>query len=79
MLFSEEHPLLTSFSRELFAFLYEQLCALDVYIEGMEQRMQRVFAGNERCQRIAAVAGLGLVIFGQTASSRAGSADEANL
>jgi transposase len=28
-LFSEEHPLLTAFSRELFASLYEELCALD--------------------------------------------------
>jgi transposase len=42
-LFSEDHPLLTSFSRELFASLYEELCALDERIRDMEARIQRVF------------------------------------
>lgn len=37
-LFSEEHPLLTPFSRELFASLYEELCALDQRIQAMEDR-----------------------------------------
>jgi transposase len=60
-LFSEDHPLLTSFSRELFASLYEELCALDERIEALGKRMQRVFAGNERCQRIAEVEGVGPV------------------
>ena len=32
-LFCEEHPLLTPFSRELFASLYEELCALDQRIK----------------------------------------------
>jgi len=61
VLFSEEHPLLTFFSRELFASLYEELCALDERIEAMEERIQRVFAGNERCQKIAAIEGVGPV------------------
>ena len=58
-LFSEDHPLLTSFSRELFASLYEELCALDERVQAMEQRIQRVFANNEQCQKIAAVEGVG--------------------
>ena len=61
-LFSEEHPLLTSFSRELFASLYEELCALDQRIQAMEERIQRVFAANEQCQRIAAIEGVGPLI-----------------
>jgi transposase len=59
MLFSEDHPLLTGFSRELFASLYEELCALDQRIQAMEERIQRVFKNNEQCQRIAAVEGVG--------------------
>jgi transposase len=58
-LFSEDHPLLTSFSRELFASLYEELCALDERIQAMEVRIQRVFSTNDRCQRIAAIEGVG--------------------
>lgn len=58
-LFSEDHPLLTSFSRELFASLYEELCALDERIQAMEQRIQRVFANNEQCQKLAAIEGVG--------------------
>jgi transposase len=58
-LFSEDHPLLTSFSRELFASLHEELCALDQRIQAMEERIQRVFRNNEHCQRIAAVEGIG--------------------
>ena len=58
-LFSEDHPLLTSFSRELFASLYEELCAIDQRIQAMEERIQRVFKDNEACQKIAAVEGIG--------------------
>ena len=58
-LFSEDHPLLTTFSRELFAALYEELCALDERIQAMEVRIQRVFSANDRCQRIAAIEGVG--------------------
>jgi transposase len=57
-LFSEDHPLLTSYSRDLFASLYEELCALDERIQAMEQRIQRVFANNEQCQKIAANEGV---------------------
>jgi transposase len=35
-LFSEDHPLLTSFGRGLLASLYEELCVLDGRIEAME-------------------------------------------
>ncbi len=58
-LFSEDHPLLTPFSRELFASLYEELCAVDQRIQAMEERVQRVFTANEQCQRIAAIEGVG--------------------
>lgn len=61
-LFSEEHPLLTSFSRELFASLYEELCTLDQRIQAMEERIQRVFVANEQCQRLAAIEGVGPLI-----------------
>jgi transposase len=61
-LFSEEHALLTSFSRELFASLYEELCVLDQRIQAMEDRIQRVFSSHEQCQRIAAVEGVGPLI-----------------
>ncbi len=59
IMFSEDHPLLTSFSRELFASLYEELCTLDERIQAMETRIQRVFSTNDRCQRIAAIEGVG--------------------
>jgi transposase len=61
-LFAEEHPLLTAFSRELFASLYEELCALDQRIQAMEGRIQRVFQNNVQCQKIAAVEGVGPLI-----------------
>lgn len=61
-LFSEEHPLLTSFSREHLASLYEELCALDQRIQAMEERIQRVFASNEQCRRLAAIEGVGPLI-----------------
>ena len=61
-LFSEQHLLLTAFSRELFASLYEELCALDQRIQAMEERIQRVFSDNEQCQRIAAIEGVGPLI-----------------
>jgi transposase len=61
-LFAEDHPLLTAFSRELFASLYEELCAIDQRIQAMEERIQRVFRANEQCQKIAAVEGVGPLI-----------------
>jgi transposase len=59
LIFSEDHPLLTSFSRELFASLYEELCTLDERIQAMEAKIQRVFSASDRCQRIAAIEGVG--------------------
>jgi transposase len=61
LIFSEDHPLLTSFSRELFASLYEELCTLDERIQAMEAKIQRVFSANDRCQQIAAIEGVGPV------------------
>ncbi len=60
-LFSEEHPLLTSFARELFAGLYEELCVIDTRIQAMEQRIQDSFDANGLCQKIAQVEGIGPV------------------
>jgi transposase len=40
LIFSEDHPLLTSFSRELFASLYEELCTLDERIQAWRQRFR---------------------------------------
>jgi transposase len=58
-LFAEDHPLLTPFSRELFASLYEELCGIDERVQAMEQRVQRVFQANDQCQKIAAIEGVG--------------------
>lgn len=61
-LIAQEHPQLTPFARELFLSLYEELCALDRRIQAAEERIQRVFAEQEDCQRIAAVEGVGPMI-----------------
>src|SRR5438445_1190865 len=61
-LFSEEHPLLTPFARELFAGLYHELCAIDERIQSLEQRIQASFESNSLCQKIAEVEGVGPVI-----------------
>lgn len=61
-IFSDEHDLLTSFSRELFASLYEELCALDQRIGAIDERIQRVFARTEQCQKLAAIEGVGPLI-----------------
>lgn len=52
--------MLTVFSRELCASLYEEFCALDQRIQTMEERIQRVFRNNAQCQKITAVGGLGV-------------------
>jgi transposase len=56
------HPQLTSFAQELFASLYEELCAIDDRVEAMQTRISRVFASQEACQKIAAVEGVGPLI-----------------
>lgn len=61
-LIAEEHPQLTSFDREFFLSLYEELCALDRRIQAVDKRIQRVFEEQESCQRIAAVEGVGPMI-----------------
>jgi transposase len=61
-LFSEPHPLLSDFARELMAGLYEELCAIEERIRGLEQRIQTCFKSNDLCQRIAEVEGVGPVI-----------------
>jgi transposase len=56
------HPQLTSFAQELFASLYEELCAIDDRVEAMQARISRVFADHEACQKIAEVEGVGPLI-----------------
>lgn len=56
------HPQLTSFAQELFASLYEELCAIDDRVEAMQVRISRVFASHEACQKIAEVEGVGPLI-----------------
>lgn len=56
------HPQLTSFAQELFASLYEELCAIDDRLEAMQARISRVFASQEPCQKIAEVEGVGPLI-----------------
>src|ERR1051325_11288485 len=58
-LFSDEHPLLSTFARELLADLYQELCALDQRIQALEGKIQASFAANALCQKIAKVEGVG--------------------
>jgi len=50
---------LTAFGRELFAGLYQELVHLDERIRTCDEQMDRVFKGNEVCQRLAEVEGIG--------------------
>ncbi len=61
-LFSEEHPLLSSFARELLAGLYDELRVLEERIQSLEERIRAIFRSNDLCQKIAAVEGVGPVI-----------------
>jgi transposase len=61
-LFSEEHPLLSGFARELLADLYQELSALDRRIQALEGKIQASFEANALCQKIAEVEGVGPVI-----------------
>ncbi len=61
-LFSEAHPLLSSFAQELLAGLYDELCQLDQRIQALEQRIRTSFDNNDLCQRISEVEGVGPVI-----------------
>jgi transposase len=61
-MFSEEHPLLSRFARELLADLYQELCALDRRLHFLEGKIQTSFADHALCQKIAHVEGVGPVI-----------------
>ena len=50
---------LTAFARETFAELYAQLTELDVRIERVTHRVERVFRAHPVCQKLAAVPGIG--------------------
>lgn len=50
LIIEEDSPLLTGLRRRLFAFLYEELCALEERIGGLEKQLQRVFQRNELCR-----------------------------
>jgi transposase len=56
-----EETRLTSFARETFFGLYEQLGDLDQRIAKVNQRLERIFREHPVCRKIAAVPGIGLL------------------
>jgi transposase len=52
---------LSSFAKELFALMYEELCALDERITSLEAKLKQMFLFNLLCQRISAIEGIGPV------------------
>ena len=50
---------LTSFARETFSELYEQLVALEQRIAKVNQRLERLFRTHPICRKLAAVPGIG--------------------
>jgi len=52
---------LTGFGRRLFNSLYDELTDLEDKIEAADRQIQLAFQGNEDCQRIGAVEGIGPV------------------
>ena len=46
---------LSSFAKDLFASMYEELCALDERITSLETKLKQVFLSNPLCQRISAI------------------------
>ena len=50
---------LTSFSRRLFASLYDELLSLEEKIGALDEQIESVFQASEPCQRVAAVEGIG--------------------
>jgi transposase len=58
----EQEPRLTGFAKELFADLYDELCALDKRIAGLDQKLDRVYRQNPLCQKISAIEGVGPVL-----------------
>jgi len=53
---------LTGFSWRLFASLYEELAQLDSKIEALDEQVKAIYRASERCQRVAAVEGIGPLI-----------------
>jgi transposase len=53
---------LTPLSRELLREMYEELLVLDERITCADQKVQRVFAQNAHCQKLAHVEGIGPVV-----------------
>lgn len=53
---------LTTFSRRLFASLYEELVQLDEKIAVLDEQVRTVYRTSEPCQRVAAVEGIGPLI-----------------
>lgn len=53
---------LTALTREIIAHQYERLLELDRRIDSYEERIQRIFRENERCQRLAQVEGVGPLV-----------------
>ena len=49
----------TSFSRRLFASLYEELLASEAKIKALDEQIESVYEASEPCQRVAAVEGIG--------------------
>lgn len=54
--------MLSGFGRQLFASLYEELCALEERIAALEKHLERIFQQSETCHRLAAVEGVSPVI-----------------
>ena len=50
---------LTVTTRALFADLFDELCSLDQRLSGCDDRIKAVNQGNEMCQRLEAVPGIG--------------------
>jgi transposase len=61
ILMDDSETRLSSFAKELFASMYEELCALDERITNLETKLKQVFLSNPLCQRISAIEGIGPV------------------
>jgi transposase len=61
ILMDDSETRLSSCAKELFASMYEELCALDERITSLETKLKQVFLSNPLCQRISAIEGIGPV------------------
>jgi transposase len=62
LLVEDEDNALTPLSREVMRELYAELVALDERILRTDRMVQRVFAANAQCQKVAQVEGIGPVV-----------------